>query len=351
MLDKQQEEHQQKQKQQRLNQQQGPPTKSCNNPPNPSSDPAGQKRQQRPQRQAPPTETGNHLPLSNAPLALGPTSSDSASSNPVDNLQFDDDIIAMLDKQQEEYQQKQKQQQLNQQKALPNESCDHPQNPSSDPAGTLQFDDALIAIMDKAVEMSSGQSRSSFGSEPRGKKIKSTTTSHRQRQQQQQPNECGFEIMEDCNPSPSKVDHGISAKRLLQPQQRSGSCLTDIENLMDEHNINNAKISWSHSKAIKFDPNRPICNKRCSLSSPDPSHDRYIIVSINRDEDLFVKILGVVPWSKLPVARPAHDAKKVYLHGDWFHCPLKEDDVFNIVSPSGSFVTSFDALPLTFSTA
>ena len=47
---------------------------------------------------------------------------------------------------------------------------------------------------------------------------------------------------------------------------------------------------------------------------------------------------------------PCPQTKKIYLHGDWYWSPIQANDVCNIVSPSGAFLTSFGALPVTITT-
>ncbi|GMH86523.1 hypothetical protein TrST_g3744 [Triparma strigata] len=91
---------------------------------------------------------------------------------------------------------------------------------------------------------------------------------------------------------------------------------------------------------------------------------RYQILDVIDDIETLTKILTVTPFKKefleTPAAAacsstsaPASDATPtgyVYLRGDWFWPLVKKNDIFNIVSPSNRFLTTFKALPITFDT-
>ncbi|GMH54542.1 hypothetical protein TrLO_g9325 [Triparma laevis f. longispina] len=75
---------------------------------------------------------------------------------------------------------------------------------------------------------------------------------------------------------------------------------------------------------------------------------RYMILEVLDDVESFTKVLEVVKFKG--EGGEGGERGRVYLRGDWFWCLVKKNDIFNIVSPSNTFLTTFSALPIIFDT-
>ena len=108
---------------------------------------------------------------------------------------------------------------------------------------------------------------------------------------------------------------------------------------------------FDKEKAKKESPTYPFCSPKGLPSGPEPlqlAFDRFYVLAAADDAATLTKVLVVTEFRLEFKENPPGSASRlktghVVLRGDWFWSPVKEGDVFNVVSPSCKFCTDIAA--------